>query len=381
LHITCQKNDIAAAVNTVRRSIATNSPIPALKGILLTAEEKMLTLESTDTELRISCTIPAEVLEEGSVLIPASYFGDLIRLLSDEEVEIKTIENGQSVQVNYTNSTVKFNCFDLEDYPVLKESGDSPLFGIHPYVLSESIKQVSFAASKDFSRPVLTGTLFDIKTPELMTLVATDSHRLTRKDVQINPLKEDIQPISAIIPSRALNELNRVITGNTSDDEEAQVLVGISESSVFFKYGSTLIFSQLIDGQYPHYDEVIPSSITTTVNCETADLTNSLNRASLIAHADMKGRIGGVVKKTVEDNQMKIYAQSQDVGEVKEIIPIEKNGEDIEIAFNSRYLLDVLKAVGSQRIKIEYSGSLSPALFKFEEEDNYLYLVLPIRIS
>ena len=172
-------------------------------------------------------------MEEGSVLIPASYFGDLIRLLSDEEVELKTIENGQAVQVNYTNSTVKFNCFDLEDYPVLKERGDSPIFSIHPDVLSESIKQVSFAASKDFARPILTGTLFDIKTPELMTLVATDSHRLTRKDVQINPIKEDIQPISAIIPSRALNELNRVITGNTSDDENVQVLVGISESRSF----------------------------------------------------------------------------------------------------------------------------------------------------
>lgn len=376
MHLQCLQNDLISAVNTVRRSIATNSPSPALKGILLTASQNFLVMESTDIELRISCTINAQVMEEGRVLVPAAYFGDLVRLISDERVEIKTAENGQVLEIVYSNSVVKLNCFDAEEFPELKEKVDNPLFSIQPDILSESIKQVSFAASRDYARPVLTGTLFDIKTSEIMTLVATDSHRLTRKDVYIKPIHPDIEPVSAIIPSRALNELNRVISGNF----EEEVHFGFSSTSVFFKYGSTIIRSQLIDGQFPHYDEVIPKAIITTVHTETSDFGNSLSRAGLIAQAEMKGR-GGIVRKSIKDNVMNIQARSTDVGEVEETVQIEKTGDDLEIAFNVRYLLDVLKALDCERINIEYSGPLSPALFKAENNGNYLYLVLPIRIS
>lgn len=378
MHLTCLQNDLASAINTVRRSIAVNSPIPALKGVLLQASGENLTLEGTDTELRISCTIPAQISEEGQALIPAAYFGDLIRLLSDKNVEINTIENNNVVQINYTNSVVKFNCFDIEDYPEFELKENTPLFSVSPELLSESIKQVSFAASRDMARPILTGTLFDIKTQDTMTLVATDSHRLTRKDVSIKCLQPDMEPASAIIPSRVLNELNRVITGS---DTEEEVYVGLSSTNVFFKYGNTLIRSQLIDGQFPHYDEVIPKVASTSVQMETSDFSSSLNRTALIALAAAKGRSGGVLRQNIHENVMKINAQANDVGEVEENINIDKTGADLEIAFNARYLLDVLKAIDSERIKIEYSGPLSPALFKGEDKMDYLYLVLPIRIS
>lgn len=381
MHLTCLQSELTNAVNTVRRSIASNSPITALTGILLSASGDTLTLESTDMELRISASIFAQVTEEGTILIPASLFGDLIRLLSDERVELKTIENGNVLQVVYTNSVVNLNCYDPEDYPQSEDEDFQPLFSVSPETFAESVKQVSFAASKDMARPILTGTLFDIKTDALMTLVATDSHRLTRKDVAINGV-EGVDGVSenitAIIPSRALNEVNRVVTGNILDEE---VYIGFSNTGVYFKYGNTLIRSQLIDGSFPHYDEVIPKDITTTVRAEEADLANSFNRAALIAQAETKGRTAGVVRLNISDTEMKISAQSNDVGGVEEVIQIEKSGEDIEIAFNARYLLDVLKALESDIIKIEFSGPLSPALFKAEDNTTYLYLVLPIRIS
>lgn len=378
MHISCSQSDLTNAVNTVRRSIAVNSPVPALKGIYLKASGDSLTLESTDTELRISAAISAQVLEEGSILIPASVFGDFVRLLSDERVELKTIENDQVLQVNYTNSVVNLNCFDPEDYPLAIENEFKPMLSVSPDIFNESIKQVAFAASRDLARPILTGTLFDIKSQDLMTLVATDSHRLTRKDVAINGIEENLDRFSAIVPSRALNEVSRVISGN---DVEEDVFIGLSDTGVFFKYGNTLIRSQLIDGQFPHYDEVIPKNIATTVYAETEDLSRSFNRAALIALAEAKGRGSGVVRQNIKDAVMGIRAQSNDVGEVEETVPIEKNGDDLEIAFNARYLLDVLKALDSERIIIEYSGPLSPALFKAEGREDYLYLVLPIRIS
>lgn len=378
MHLSCLQSDLSNAVNTVRRSIASNSPLTALKGIMLKAYGDTLTLESTDMELRISASIFSQITEEGRVLVPAALFGDLIRLLSDENVEIKTIENGHVLQVIYTNSVVNLNCFDPEDYPSSEDLDFQPQFSVSPDLFSESVRQVSFAASKDLARPILTGTLFDIKENDSMTLVATDSHRLTRKDVAIKGVEMQSAKQSAIIPSRALNEVNRIVSGSTLEED---VYIGFASTSVFFKYGNILIRSQLIDGNFPHYDEVIPKNITTTVQAEGADLSNSFNRAALIALAESKGKTGGVVKLSIVDGEMKISAQSNDVGGVQEVIQVEKSGEDLEIAFNARYLLDVLKALDSEMIKIEFSGALSPALFKAEDKLGYLYLVLPIRIS
>lgn len=378
MHLSCLQSDLSNAVNTVRRSIASNSPLTALKGIMLKAYGDTLTLESTDMELRISASIFSQITEEGRVLVPAALFGDLIRLLSDENVEIKTIENGHVLQVIYTNSVVNLNCFDPEDYPSSEDLDFQPQFSVSPDLFSESVRQVSFAASKDLARPILTGTLFDIKENDSMTLVATDSHRLTRKDVAIKGVEMQSAKQSAIIPSRALNEVNRIVSGSTLEED---VYIGFASTSVFFKYGNILIRSQLIDGNFPHYDEVIPKNITTTVQAEGADLSNSFNRAALIALAESKGKTGGVVKLSIIDGEMKISAQSNDVGGVQEVIQVEKSGEDLEIAFNARYLLDVLKALDSEMIKIEFSGALSPALFKAEDKLGYLYLVLPIRIS
>ncbi len=381
MHLTCLQGELSNAVNIVRRSIASNSPLSALKGILLKASGDTLTLESTDMELRISASIFAQVMEDGTVLVPAALFGDLIRLLSDERVEMKTVENGNILQVIYTNSVVDLNCFDSEDYPFSEEQDFQPLFSVDSETFAESIKQVSFAASKDLGRPILTGTFFDIKADDFMTLVATDSHRLTRKDVPIKA-EEGIElapeKMSAIVPSRALHEVTRVVTGSVL--EEA-VYIGFSKTGVYFKYGGTLIRSQLIDGKYPHYEEVIPKNITTTVAAGEDDLVNSFNRAALIALAEAKSKTGGVVRLNISDTEMNISAKSTDVGGVQEVIQIEKSGEDLEIAFNARYLLDVLKALSSEMIKIEFSGPLSPALFKAEDNSNYVYLVLPIRIS
>ena len=378
MHLSCLQSDLSNAVNTVRRSIASNSPLTALRGIMLKAYGDTLTLESTDMELRISASIFAQVTEEGRVLVPATLFGDLIRLLSDENVEIKTIENGHVLQVIYTNSVVNLNCFDPEDYPSSEDSDFQPQFSVSPDLFSDSVKQVSFAASRDLARPILTGTLFDIKEDDSMTLVATDSHRLTRKDVAIKGVEMQPAKQTAIIPSRALNEVNRVVSGSILEED---VYIGFASTSVFFKYGNILIRSQLIEGNFPHYDEVIPKNITTTVQAEGADLSNSFNRAALIALAESKGKTGGVVKFSIVEGEMKISAQSNDVGGVQEVIQVEKSGEDLEIAFNARYLLDVLKALDSEMIKIEFSGALSPALFKAEDKLGYLYLVLPIRIS
>lgn len=378
MHFKCIQSDLIVAVNTVRRAVAGETPIPVLKGVLITARESSLVLESTDMEIRITHTIPAEVLEEGSALVQAKYFGDLIRFLPDTQLEIKTMENGQSLQMNYGNSVVNFNCFDTQEFPVYSQEEEEPVFSVEPQLLSESIKQVCFAAARDISRPVLTGTLFDLKEPDRLTMVSTDSHRLTMKELPVIPVGESSRVVKAIIPSRALNEVNRVISGDDSDEE---VYAGFSSTNVFFKYGSTVIRSLLIDGQFPHYSEVVPKVISTTVEADAVQFNNSLSRAALIAFAEMKGR-GNIIRQNITEDTMVMNSRANDVGEVKEEIPIIKTGEDLEIAFNAKYLLDAVKIIDSEKITIEYTGSLSPALIKSDTETTkYLYLILPMRVG
>lgn len=372
MHIFCQQEDLAAAVSTARRAVAARTTIPVLTGILLEAKGSALTVEATDIELRIRCEVPAEVKEEGQVVLPARHFCDLVRFLPGQPVEIITRDEAASIK--YGESVVKLNGFPVEEFPELKDASGEIKLSVSPDLMVESIRQVSVAASRDISRPVLTGVLFNIEEDGQVTLVATDSHRLTKKHLRVKPL-QDYKNLQAIIPSRVLNELSRAAGGL----EEEEILIAFGETVVCFKCGFLEIYSQLIDGQFPHYKDVIPKSAVTTVELPTEDFLNCINRASLMSMSELKGR-GSVIKMNIEGEKLSVYSYSTDVGEVNEKLElIHKQGEDVQIAFNAKYLLDVLRVLDCENIKIEFTGPLSPALIKPANTDSFLYLVLPIR--
>ena len=371
MHIFCQQEDLAAAVSTTRRAVAARTTIPVLTGILLEAKQSTLTVEATDIELRIRCKIPAEVKEEGQVVLPARHFCDLVRFLPGQAVEI--VSQDAAASIKYGESVVRLNGFPVEEFPELKDGFEELSLSVSPDLMVESIRQVSVAASRDISRPVLTGVLFNIEEGGQVTLVATDSHRLTKKHLQVKPLQNS-EGVQAIIPSRVLNELSRAAGGLEED-----IMIGFAETFVCFKCGFLEIYSQLIDGQFPHYKDVIPKSAITTVELSTEEFLSCLNRASLMSMSELKGR-GSVIKMTIEGEKISVYSYSTDVGEVNEKLEIvHKQGEDVQIAFNAKYLLDVLRVLDSENINIEFTGSLSPAVIKPANTDSFLYLVLPIR--
>ncbi|NLK00524.1 MAG: DNA polymerase III subunit beta [Clostridia bacterium] len=373
--IKCHQEELLKAVNIVSRAVATSTPIPILTGIFITAEDSSLTLEATDMEIRIRHRFSVQVLEEGKVVIPAKHFTDLVKKLPGTTIEIGTLEDDTSIYIKYEKSQVKLLSYEIDEFPEINEELTKPLLSMDSELLSESIRQVSIATSRDESRPVFTGTLFNLEDDGSITMVATDSHRLAVKKIQPTLLEEDISSLEIIIPSKVLGEVGR-IWGDIKED----LHIGFSESHVFFKGKDTFIYSRLIDGVFPNYKDVIPEEIKTQLLISTDLLYESLGRASLMSRGEFKGR-GSIIKIKLEGNNIHIHSFSSEIGEVNETITSDKDGEDMEIAFNVKYMLDVFKVLNSEKAKIEFSGSLSPALVKPSESNSYLYLVLPIRIQ
>jgi len=375
MHLTCQQKDLLTAVNTVYRAVASQTTIPILTGILIKAKDSYLYLEATDMELRIKCRIPVDVQKEGKAVLPARYFADLVKRLPDTIIEICAQDNERSILIKYGESSVKLNGFDVDEFPEVDDGKIKVGLSINPSLFSESAKQVSIAASSDESRPVFTGILLSFKEGEPLTMVATDSHRLTMKQVNVKLLEEELLNREAIVPARALNEVGRLL-----GDAQEDLRIGFSESQVYFECENIFVYSHLIDGQFPNYKDVIPNSYQTVIEIPTIELYSSLNRASLMSIGEYKGK-GSIIRIKVCGNNINIYSHSSDIGEVDERLSTEKDGDDLEIAFNVKYLLDVLRVLSSDSVRIEFTGPLSPALVKPAGSKNYLYLVLPVRLQ
>ncbi|NLO89791.1 MAG: DNA polymerase III subunit beta [Clostridia bacterium] len=380
MHILCQQKDFQHAVNSVYRAVANQSTIPILTGILLHASDGKVFLEATDMELRIRYGFNTQVMKEGKAVVPAKYFVDLVKRLPDEQIELGLDESGERLYMKYGDSIVKLNLFEVEEFP--EDEGEPLEYGlsVDPLLFSESIRQVSIAVAKDETRPVFTGVYMELKDEHLLHMAATDSHRLTLKKVNVTINQgekgEKDEPFGeVIVPSRALNEVARLM-----GEAEEEIKIGFSESRVGFQCGDIVIQSQLIDGQYPNFKDVIPDSFKTLVEVDTNLFYDSLSRASLVSYGEYKGK--GIVRINIEGNHINIFSFSSDVGEVRETLPLfTMEGKDLEIAFDARYLLEVLRVLNTERARIEFTGPLSPAVIKPTEGNSYLYLALPIRIQ
>jgi len=377
MHILCQQKDLQHAVNSVYRAVAAHSTIPILTGILIQASEGKMFLEATDMELRIKYGFNTHVQEEGKAVVPAKYFVDLVKRLPDEQIELGLDESGKRLYMKYGDSIVKLNLFEVEEFP--EDEGDQLEYrlSVDPLLFSESIRQVSVAVAKDESRPVFTGIYMEFKDEQFLNMAATDSHRLTLKKVNVSIKKEEKNDLfgEVIVPSRALNEVARLM-----GEAQEEIKIGFSDTKVSFQCGDIIIQSQLIDGQFPNFKDVIPDSFKTLVEVETNLFYDSLSRASLVSYGEYKGK--GIVRINIKENHINIFSFSSDVGEVRETLPVFKmEGEDLEIAFDARYLLEVLRVLNSERARIEFTGPLSPAVIKPSEGNSYLYLALPVRIQ
>lgn len=360
------RENLLKGVNTVQRAVTTKNPMPILGGILLTAENNTLKLTATDLEIGIECTVPITVVEPGSIVLPSRYLADVVRRLPDMRIDFQLNKDNNMCTLKYGASEISIHGMEADDFPLLPMLDREKSISISTVLLRNIIRQVVSATSSESNRPLFTGVLMEISENRI-TMVATDTHRLAYRSGKISTDKE-LGNISLIIAGKTLSEISRII------NEESPVQITFTENQVLFENDNICLVSRLISGQYPNYLQVIPQTHKSRIRLKTKDLLESTERAALLSREG-----SNVIKVTVEENNMSILANSPEVGRVFEQIPAYLEGEETSISFNSRYLLDALKAVESEELYLELSGALSPGVIKPAETDNFLYLILPIR--
>ena len=367
MKIFCSRDSLLTGVNAVQRAVSTKNTLPVLSGILISAEEQSLRFAATDLELGIRCEVPAQIEEEGKIVVPAKLFAEVVRKLPDTTITIK--EEQGSIYIGYFQSEITLRGFDPEEYPLLPDLLDPMTFAIPTVQFKTMIKQTIFSCAVEENRPVFNGIFLQIEDANLR-LVATDTHRLAYCISEVdNPNQASF---SGIIPAKTLSEIYRLLR-----DEDEFLSVSFNKTQIVFQFGMIFLVSRLIDGMFPNYKQVIPQSCETKVHLSVRNFLEAVERASLLSH-DKTGT--NIVRINVDSSQLKID-QSTELGKISEQIDISMEGKDVIIAFNAKFLIDALKVIDSEQIIFELSGPYSPGVMRPIDDPNYLYLVLPVRMS
>ncbi|MGI6588006.1 MAG: DNA polymerase III subunit beta [Peptococcia bacterium] len=365
MKITATKENLLFGVSAVQKAVSNKTTLPILTCIKLEVQNEKLYFSATDLEIGIQCYVPVEVIEEGITIIPAKYFTEIVRKLPNSLITLETINDNELV-IKYEKSQLNIKTLSADDFPKLPNVDDGDKLQISAAELKQMIKQIVFACSIDERRPLFTGVLCEIENEQLR-MVSTDTHRLALKQ---GKLKKGVQKSrSFIIPAKILSELGRLI-----QNEEDICYFNISKNLATFMIDNILVICRLLEGQFPNYRQVIPTQYNLKIKTKTDLLSKAVERISLFSlNSDTN-----TIQIKIENNLMTIFSQSE-LGQGYEQIAIENEGEPVEIAFNFRYLLDVFKVLDEEFLTIEFTGSLSPGIVRPVDNDNFLYLILPVR--
>ena len=361
LRVTCDREAFVSRLAVVSRAVSTRSTVQVLAGIRLLAGNGELELAATDMELSLRTAVPATVASEGSVVVPGKLLSDLARLLPPGEVSLEVQE--ASLNVTSGSYASRLHTYAAEDFPRLPSS-DVSLTTLAAAPLLETIDRVSRSASRDESRPVLTGILVRFEASAL-TMAATDSYRLSMKETALPQPGPDLE---AIIPARALAELQRIAAGTETVD------LGVLENHVVFHTGGVWLTTRRIDGQFPNVKQLIPETFEIQLKLPRGELLEVVRRAAVMAQRNAPLRL------RFAEGELTVSAQSQDVGETRETIPAPYSGEPIEIGFNADFLREGLESVPTDDIELKLINPLRPGLITAEGEA-FWYLIMPIRLA
>jgi DNA polymerase-3 subunit beta len=368
MKLTANKDNLSFGVQVVQRAVSSKNPLPVLSGILIKALNNQLIFTATDLEMGIECSVPVDVVEEGGVVLPSKYFAEIVRKLPDIKISFAVNKENNNASIRYGQSEFNLLGLSSEDYPILPSIDSDSTLVLKQDLFKNMIKQVGFSVSSDDNRPVFTGILMEIEDGNVR-LIATDTHRLAYRSGKIENLESNLVK-STIIPGKTLNELNRILTG-----EGENLKIAFGENQIVFEMPGIRLISRLIEGQFPNYKQVIPQGCKSKIKIRTKELLEAAERASLLAKEG-----SNVIKLNITNDKMIISSNSPEIGQIEEQINIEIEGEEAQIAFNSKYLIDVLKVIDVEEILLELTGSLSPGIIKPVEGEDYIYLILPIRL-
>lgn len=371
-----QRDQLMASVQDVMKAISSRTVIPILTGMKIEAKQHGITLTGSDSDISIESYIPAEdngivnveQIEEGSIVLQAKYFPDIVRKLPEKTVEFE-VDSNLKVTIRSGKAEFNLNGLDAEEYPQLPKLQTDDSFEMPTDLLKSLIKQTVFAVSTMETRPILTGVKLKLE-DNTLSFTATDSHRLASREIPVKEARTAFP--SVVVPGKSLNELNKIL-----DDTEEAVEISVTNNQILFRTKHLNFLSRLLDGNYPETSRLIPDQSKTVIHVKTKELLHTIDRASLLA----KEERNNVVRLTTKGEQLiEITSNSPEVGTVAEEVTIQSiEGEELKISFSSKYMIDALKTIEYDDVKIEFTGAMRPFIIRPANDDPIIQLILPVR--
>jgi len=365
--IVCDKNLLVDGINTVSRAVTGRASQPILECCLLYAADSGFRLTANDMEMAIETkSIEAEVIESGAVALDSRVFFDIVRRLPGDNVEIYADDKNLTV-IKSGKSEFKVLGMAAEEFPALPEVEKEQSYNLPSAELKDMIRQTIFSVSQDVSKPVLCGELLEVD-DKCAKLVSVDGFRISLRKHDYENNGADVK---VVIPGKTLSEIGKILPA----DEESTTSFYVTQKHILFDLENCIVVSRLLDGEFIKYDNMFTKETETFVNIDRRDLLNCIERATLISRDSKKSP----VKLKLTEGRLEVTSNTE-MGASYEEIGVEQDGPDLEIAFNPRYLTDVLKVLDYERISMEFSGALSPCVIKVEGSEDYKYLILPLRL-
>jgi DNA polymerase III subunit beta len=366
LRIRCSKEDLVSRLGVVSRGLSSRPSVQIFGGMLLQASADRLELSATDMELSVRAQLEVEVLGEGSAAVPGRLLTDIVRLLPESELELEYQAEENTLRVSAGSAEYRVRTYSVEDFPRLPDASGATVSTVEAEPFLASIERVGRAAGRDESRPVLPGIFARFSSGRLV-MVATDSYRLSANETDVDAAGAELE---AIIPARALEELRRVATGDSG------IEVGTLDNHVLFGVGGVWLTTRRIDGQFPDHTKLIPPAeeFTIALTLTRGELLDVVRRVAVMAHRASPLRI------KLEEGELTVSAQTQDVGEARESLPVAYGGETFEIGFNADYLRDGIESVEGDDVVLKLINPLRPGLVQ-GTDDSFRYLIMPIRLA
>jgi DNA polymerase III subunit beta len=367
MKVSCRSEELAEKLAVVGRGVSTRTSVHVLTGILLRAGSERLELAATDMEISLRLELEADGEDEGSVVVPGRLLVEIARLLPPGEVVIEHRAEEGIARLTCGPASYGLHTFNAEDFPRLPEADPDAGFVVERQAFLDTVAKVSRSASRDESRPVLTGILVRFEDGKLV-MAATDSYRLSVKETEL--AQGPSQELEAIVPARALGELVRIAQATAAEE----LRVAVQENQVVFSVDGTVLTARRIDGQFPNYKQLVPESFEAEVELPRDEFLDVVRRTALMAQRKSPLRL------RFEEGQVTVTAQTQDVGEARESLPIRYAGDAMEIGFNADFLRDGLESVTDDRVRLKLISPLRPGLIQGAADD-FLYLIMPIRLA
>lgn len=365
MKIVCEKNELQKKVNTVIKAVAVKSPVYLLEGVYIKAENNKVILYGSDSTLYIRSSMEADVIEEGELVLPARLFDEILSKFEECEISITTEGNNLTMQCGRSVTTLCY--MDAAEYPAFPEYQGFKNTSILSNQLTSMIDQTVFAVSVSEDKPILTGVLIEMEGDNLR-LVALDNYRLAMRKEKV---QSEAGAAEVVVPSRSMREIARILTA-----EEENVKLYSSNNLFAFVCKDTEIATRVLQGDYVKYKAILPADHTTRIIVKKQQLQDSLERASILARQSK----ANLVRFKIEEDLITITSDSE-IGKAKEEVGIELKGKELDISFNSRYMLDVLKEIMDDEIVMDLNTNISPCTMRPVSGDSFLYLVLPVRTS